>query len=451
MGEYEQSVTRSQREVYDWIDANWFPVILGGATLLLTVATLYEFAENPWYIHKDSALFQHAGWYIGQGAHLYVDIWDLKPPLIYAVSTLLAFLSFGNMHLLHVYGIVVAVAAMIAGVTLTGVITHRLTDDGFASVVAAASIFVVTSTYLFPYAGIRPKYLAFCCSAAALLLAIEDRPLYSGIAAALAAGFWQLGALVGFLVVAMAYDRSGRPGMLRAIAGGVAVAVATVLPFVLAGDATALFVEVVLGPIYGVVHYTIPGRLLRTVIELGWGILLIPLGVYAWGRALAADYRRYWWLAVGGGLYLLQLFLEFQGAIELILLVLFLALGVGVLVAEIDSRSRRVLVACGILLLVGGSLYWNAASVTPVKDSVEAQYDHWDVPDYPSLPADPAGWPSMQAIYWGKLQPRYCNYRLGDKQKYFQQQTDGSLYKRQCGQWPYDESPVAWIEHGFPT
>ncbi|MFD1588830.1 DolP-mannose mannosyltransferase [Halorientalis brevis] len=449
MEEFYGKVPRTRRGWYDWIDTNWFLVLLGGATVFLTLATIYQFSQHPFYVNKDSALFQHAGWYIGQGAELYVDIWDLKPPLIYAVTTVLAVLSFGNMELLHLLSVAVAVATIVGGVTLVGVITHRLTNDGFASVVAGASTFVVTSTYMFPFAGIRPKYFAFLCGATALLMAIDDRPFLSGVAAAMGAGFWQMGGLLAFLVVGMALQRSGWRAAGRTVAGGVTVATLTVLPFVLTGNAIPLFVEVVLAPIYGVIRYTIPGRLLRTVIELGPGVALIPLGVYGWGRAAVADYDEYWWVAVGGGLYLLQVFLEFQGAIEMILVLMFLALGVGVLVAETSTPSRQSLVAVCILLLVATSFHWNEAATTPFKDAVEEEYEDWDVANYESLPEDPDGWPSMQTIYWEKRQPEYCHYRLGHKQKYFEQETGGTLVKETCGQWPYDEPAGEWFLGGL--
>lgn len=439
------SMPRTWQELHAWIDTNWFRVLLAGATLVLTLATSYQFSQSPFYIHKDSALFQHAGWYIGQGARLYVDIWDLKPPLIYAVTTVLAVLSGGDMHLLHLISIAVAVATNIAGVTLVGVLTHRLTDDGVASVVAGATIFGITTVYMFPFAGIRPKYFAFLCTVAGLLLAVEDRPFASGVVAAMGAAFWQLGGLVAVLVVGMGFQRGGRRGALRTLGGGVTMAVVTVLPFALTGDLVPLFVEAVLAPVYGVTRYTIPGRLLKFVIELGPGVLAVPLGVYGWGVALRDDYREYWWIAVGGMLYLLQVFLEFQGAIEMILLFVFLALGVGLLVSSASRPSRKWLLAGCIVLLVVTSFHWNESDHTPVKDAVETEYEDWDVPNYQSLPPDPEGWPSMQTIYWEKRKPEYCHYRLGHKQKYFEQETGGTLYKRTCGQWPYDDLPLDWV------
>lgn len=438
-------VPESREEWHGWAERHWLPAIVVGATTLLVVATLVRFVKAPYYISDDSALFQHAGWYISQGATLYVDIWDLKPPLIYAVTTALAVFSGGNMAVLHLLSVAVSIVTISAGVALVGVLTHRLTDDGVASMAAAGTIFVVPSVYAYPAAGIRPKYFAFLFATAALLLAVDDRPLASGAAAAACAGFWQLGAPIALLVVAMGWRRGGRVGLGRAIGGGLLVTAAVVLPFVLTGLSIPLFVEVVLAPIYGIERYTVPGRLLRLVFELGYGVLLVPIGVYGWYGAVAADRDRYWWIAVGGGGYTLQIFLEFQGAIEIILLLVFLALAVGLLVADAGSPSRRSAVIGVVLLLAASSGYWAAGPVTPVKDRVANASDEHSTPAYESLPADPEGVPSMQAIYWGKLEPDICHYRLGHKQKHFVQVTGGTLAKSTCGRWPFGERPAEWL------
>ncbi|WP_253738725.1 DolP-mannose mannosyltransferase [Halohasta salina] len=443
------SLPRSRRGLSDAVDRHWFRLLLGGSALVVGVVTLLQFWAAPFYINKDSALFQHAGWSILNGAELYVDIWDLKPPLIYFVTVVLAAVSFGDMAVLHVLSVIVAVAAVVAGITLVGVLTHRLTDDGVAAILAAGSMLVLTSLYGFPYAGIRPKYLAFCCGVGALVLAVDDRPFVAGGVGAMAAGFWQLGAPIALLVVGMSAQRGGWDGLWRAIGGGATVTVLTVVPFVAQGNAVPLFVETVLAPLYGVEGYTIVGRLLRFVIEIGYGVAIVPLAVAGWGLAVAD--RDHWWVAVGGGLYLFQLFLEFQGAIELVLLFVFLAVGVGLLVAEWSRPSSRAVIAGCVVLLIVTSGYWNLHGVVgespepPGRAAIDAEYDRWEVPKYDSLPDDPEGWPSMETIYWEKRQPDQCHYRLGLKQQYFEQETGGSLYKSTCGQWPFAEPPAEWL------
>lgn len=445
MASYSVSAPTTAGELYRVLDTNWFQVLVVVTTVVVTLSTIFMFWLNPFYIHKDSALFQHGGWWITEGATLYVDIWDLKPPLIYFVTTLLALVSFGNMTVLHVLSIIVAVLTVIAGITLVGVLTHRLTDDGFASLVAGLTMLVLTSLYGFPFAGLRPKYFAFLCGVAGLLLAVDDQPFLGGLIGAAAAGFWQLGAPVAFLVVGIGLQRGGLRAAGRAIGGGLTMTAITVLPFALNGTLIPLFVEAVLAPIYGVERFTLDARLIKLLIQFGPGVAVFPLGIYGWGRALVDDYTDYWWVAVGGVGYLYQIFLEFQGAIELVFPIVFLALGVGLFVSFTERPSRQSVIAgCMVLLVITGA-YWSIAAALPIKTSLEAEYDERDINNYPSLPDDPEGWPSMQTIYWEKQQPEYCHYRLGVKQQYFEGATGGTLYKSTCGQWPYEEPPAVWL------
>jgi hypothetical protein len=449
-GAYRSVAGRSRDEYSDIADRHWFSLLVAGAALVVGLGSGYEFLQNPTGISTDSALFQHAGWYITEGATPYVDFWDLKPPLIYGVTTLLAALSGGNMLVLHVLSVLVAMATVVAGVVLVGVLVHRLTGDGVASLAAAGTMFVVPSVYMYPHAGIRPKYFAFLCAAGALVLAVDDRPAASGAVAAAAAGFWQLGAVVALLVAGMGLTRNGWRGFGWTVAGGLAVAVAVVAPFVLQGLAIPLFVEVVLAPVYAVERYTVGGRLLEAIVELGYGVLLVPLGVYGGLRAAVGEPRTYWWVGAGGVLYTLQVFLELQGAIETVLLVVFLAVGVGLLAADPPRPSRQSTVVAVVLLLAVGSFYWGHSPVTPVRDTVEEAQADLQVSAYETLPPDPPGVPSMQTIYWEQHRPDICHYRLGHKQKYFAHLTGESLTKRTCGQWPFAEPPGEWLRDRVP-
>lgn len=432
-----------------WLDRHWLAVLAAGASLLLGVAAIGRFVREPFYVSTDSALFQHAGWYIAQGATPYVDFFDVKPPLIYAVTTGLAFLTGGNMAALHVLSVALASAAVVGGVVVVGLLAYRLTNDAGASLLAGATTFVLPSLYLFPSAGIRPKYLAFLFGATALLLAVSDRPTASGAAGAMGAAFWQLGAPIALLVVAMGWQRDGARAAGRTVLGGGLVAVAVIAPFVLAGLTVPLFVEAVLTPVVAVEQYTVQGRLFEIVLELGYGVLVLPVGALGWFLAAREDLARYWWVGAGGAVYALQLFLEFQGGIEAVLLLLFLSLGVGLLYATARTPARRRLLVGLVVVLAVGSLVWTSSPVAPGEATVEERYEATSVPNYESLPATPEDAPSMQTIYWEQRRPERCHYRFGQKQRYFLQETGGSLETQTCGEWPYDDPPVEWLVGRF--
>jgi hypothetical protein len=439
------TVPRTWTDLHDWIETHWFPLLLGGAIALLVAGTGYQFLDHPWYISDDSALFQHGGWYVTQGATPYVDFWDLKPPLIYAVTTPLALLSGGNMAVLHVLSVLVAAAAIVTGATLVGVINHRLTGNGVASVAAGWTVFVVTTLVTYPWAGIRPKYMALCFGALALLLAVEERFFASGAVAAVTAGFWHLGAPLALLVAAMGSVEGGRRGLGRALAGGALVTALVLAPFALTGTVGPLFVEVVLTPLYGAGEYSLAARLLEPIYEIGWGIAVFPLGIYGWFLASEANWHRYWWVAVGGIAYQLFFFVEMAGAIDAVMAVPFAALGVGAVVAETRTPSRRVLLLGLVVLLVASSVHWNEAATTPVRDELAAVQESLGTVEYGPLAERPPGVPSMETIYWEQRRPATCHYRMDKKQRAFVYATGGTLQEPTCGHWPFDEPPLPWL------
>lgn len=442
---YHRLGQRRRERLLAYLADNWLLVLATVATLAVTLTTLTQFLVDPFELSQDSAMFQHGGWYVTQGATPYVDFFDVKPPLIYAVTAALALLSGGNMAVLHVLSVTVAAAASIAGVVLVGRLNYELTGDGLASLLAGLTMFAITTLYDYPAAGIRPKYLAFALGTAGLLLAVRDRPAGSGALAAASAGVWQLSAPLVGLVAAIGYVRNGRRSLGRVLAGVGLVTAAVVGPYVLAGAVEPVLVEAVLAPLLGNQHYTLAGRFFEIVLELGPGALVLPVGAYGLLRAGRRAPRRYWWACAGGGLYLLQLLVEMQGALDVVVLVAFMALGVGHLAARASTPSRQSMAAAAVLLLLLSAGYWNHGSITPVRDEVEDAQEAWGVPSYERLPADPAGVPSIQTIYWEQREPANCHY-LGDiKQKAYLRQTGGSVERGPCGQWPFEEPPLEWL------
>jgi hypothetical protein len=66
------------------------PATLGALALLLVLAGVLGMATSPlaYGALADKEFFRYAGMALGQGARLYVDFFDHKPPLIHAVAAL---------------------------------------------------------------------------------------------------------------------------------------------------------------------------------------------------------------------------------------------------------------------------------------------------------------------------------------------------------------------------
>ena len=110
--------------------------ILGivGVLLITTVVYLPGLVAGPSF---DAAVFATVGWLATEGRHPYVDVWDHKPPLIYAVHALIKLAAAdGQWWTLTVAASIGATGAAALGV---GWILRRRTSPAVAAVAAMAA------------------------------------------------------------------------------------------------------------------------------------------------------------------------------------------------------------------------------------------------------------------------------------------------------------------------
>lgn len=400
---------------------------------------------NPPVVDTDPAFYQHVGWYVTRGGVPYVDVWDVNPPLTFAVAAVLAVVAGGNLLLQHALGVLLTFAAVGAAVVLTGWLAYDLTGDDAAAVAAALVLLVPAEVYGLPPYGLRSQFFALLFGVLALVLVRRARPFAAGACAAAAGGFWQPGGAVALLVVGMAAQESGRTGAMRAIAGGLAVAGLVVLPFLAVGAFAPMVAQTVLAPLYGQEPYTLLARTYRLALAMGYGTVLLPVAVAGWGLSaipgagwspFALDLWERWWVPAGGLLYGLQVYLvNFDGSLDALLFLVFVALGVAVVVAALPADGGRWAVAAVGLLVVTGPV-WHLAPSVPPRGTVETQYEQADKDANPALEGAGSAVPEMQTIYWEKREPNSCHYRLSHTELRWTAQTDARLDDRRCGTWP---------------
>lgn len=414
-------------------------------TTLLVVAVALELGAYVAYavadrapVKPDSALFEHVGWAVAHGAVPYVDVWDVKPPLVYAVTTALALVSGGDVGLLHALSGLASTVAVVGTVLLTGDLAHRLTGDDLASVVAGLVLLVPAEVYgLTPY-GVRAKYLAAVFGTAGLWLALRDRPLSAGACAALAAGCWQPGGGVVLLAGGLARQRGGRRALLRLVVGLAAVTGLVLLPFLATGALVPLVVETVVAPLVGAPPFTIAGRLLSVALALGYGTVLVVPAALGWWRSVAVAPERAWWVAAGGVIFGLQVLLvDMEGALDAILWLVFLALGVGLFAASL-SAGRKRLIAYAVVGLALTGPGWHLVPTAPLRPTLAALH-HQAQPAAATIrrPAGATLVPDVRTILWRHLDPSTCHYRLSEKELRYVRATGGRLDATRCGRWPF--------------
>ncbi|WP_246999692.1 DolP-mannose mannosyltransferase [Halosolutus gelatinilyticus] len=428
------------------------------AVLGLTVAVLFggglvAYFLTAWpMIATDAAFFQHVGWYIIEGGVPYVDVWDVNPPIPFAITAVLALLSGGDMLVLHGLSVLLTELVAAASVLLVGWVAYRVTEDDAAAVSAGLTMFVVPELFALPLLGVRAQFYSLFFGVLALALALSDRPFLAGVAAALSAGSWQSGTAFAPLVVGIAYQRNGGKDALSAIAGAAVVTGAVVLAFALAGALVPMVVQTVVAPLVAGSSYTLAQRIYLILIVFGYGAVLLPVALYGWARA-ARDFRTHWWLPAGGAIFAFQvLIIDMDGSTDALLWVTFVALGVAVAVKRMPSRrsdatnsrerdARRArryrwIAVVVVALIVVSGFGWNVGSPPP-KSTLEAMEQEAD-PGEPTpitVTRDDADVPSIRTIYWEKRTPETCHYRLSWNELRWISRTDSRLDARECGGW----------------
>ena len=433
---------------FDWI-AVLGPIV---AILYATGFAAYLLTEWP-TIAIDPAFFQHTGWYVLQGGVPYVDIWDVNPPVPFAITTALAAIAGGNMYVLHLLSVILTLLVAAAGVLLVGWVAFLATEEDAAAVAAGLTMLVVPELFVLPLAGVWAQFYALFFGALALALALRDRPFLAGAAAALSAGSWQSGAAFLPLVVGMTYQRTGGTDALRTVAGGGVVIGVVVLVFAAAGALVPMVVQTVIAPLVAGSPYTLAERVFSILLVFGYGSVLLPVAFYGWAHTAACDRRSRWWIPTGGLLLGLQvLVVDLDGSTDAFLWLAFVALGVAVTVdraiawrsvaanrpSDDANRTNRyrwtvVVLVAGLIVLSG--LAWNAGSPPPKSTLESMEQEAEPDEDLPISPGD-ADSPSMRTIYWEQLQPETCHYRLSWVEVRWIAMTDDRLDAERCDGWP---------------
>lgn len=407
----------------------------------------------------DSALFQHAGWYVTQGATPYVDIWDIKPPLVVETTTFLAVLSSGNMYHLHLLSVIATAAAGVGTVYLTAVLTYELTSNETSGFVAGLTVLTFAAFHYLPATGFRPRYFAMFFGLSAILLQLRGFHFASGAATAMGVGFTQHTIIFLLLTLGLVVQERSRRNLVLALVGVLVVTFAMVLPIVLLGAFVPMIVEVILVPLSvsestGVTSILV--KFARGILNLGYASIPVLLGVYGLLRVAPSKFRDTWWVVIGGTVYATQvLFIDFDGVDDLFFVLLFVSIGCGLLVDSMRKREVNVIsiavavaVTISVFWLGGGgivsspvnkssqdTMLWSTIQYT--KSAVGAGYQGTYLGSNSSIPdASQYGPSKIEHIYWNKVKPESCHYRLSGTEAAWIKKTNRPVIADECGQFP---------------
>lgn len=357
--------------------------------------------------HTDTVILEYVGWFVARGNTLYVDIWEIKPPLAFLPSYLFAALTGGNLYAVHLLGVATTALALALTAAFAARAVGTVTDAPLAGVAVGVAVFALPDLFYRPWMGYKAKMVVFALGLAGLERALRDRWGASGLLSGLAVGVWQLGVLFPLVTTGDAL-RTRSPAVLRRhLAGGGAALAAILLAVLLYADPEGFLAQVVLGPlVLASEGGAFDPRTYMLFFPGDTGYWFTVLGAGGLGLAFVRDeYAAARPLAVGGLLMgLVVVFVDFDGLWDVVGPLVFCAVGVGLVVGALPRRVRlAAVVALGLTL---------APAFAP---SALARHDPVDPKPTDRLP--PATASERERLYWSGQPVASCRFFGGRTQR----------------------------------
>lgn len=359
----EQYQSRSRWSMLtQYVPTQWWVSIVV-LTCVLEYAIFFPITGTR-VIAGDAAIFLYGGDLLVEGYAPYLYWWDIKPPLIYDVTALIALVAPHDPWMQFYIGSMLTALATIATVALAGMVVYRVTQSNPAAIVSCLVIIGFVSFLHRPVRGIFPKPFVFALGLAAIWLSLDDRHVLAAACGVCAAGFWQFGLIFTAIPFARAWyhERDVLPEMVGV---GAFCTILAVAPIVLLGGGRAMIHQVISALLaYHNGGLTIVERLAKLIeyTPLIWPLLLA--GIAGVIEFVTRRRRHYWLLALIVWPIIQLGFLDFDFSPDVTLFVVACALGLGIAVGSLHREGtltphRLMLVLCCIGLLTTASIATN--------------------------------------------------------------------------------------------
>jgi hypothetical protein len=393
-------------EVSKTIEQHWFGIVLICGVIGELAGNLFAHITG-YRIWKDSFFFLHAGWYMNEGAVLYCDIWDITPPLIFYLSSILSFIADGIPAVQHALATVAAAGAVILTAVMISKLVYLKTKNGFVSIIGGMSLYVMPDMYMYPIRVFHPEYFSILFLASGLYYLEKEYFLFAGLLLAISSGFYQHAIILTGIGALRSYQKSKFDFGYYAL-GGMIVAIFTLLPLLITGSLSAA------------INATIFDALMKTsnsgssflsifdkILNLRGPIIILFLtGIAGWVVGVKNNIQDLWWLFIAGVLHLLLLFFDFSSTLDLPLLLVFLAIGTALLFRTIEIEKLGVLL---IAILIFTSVIWATNPMGIVSEVKSTPVESESPPEATSQIIVEDN-PSLQEIFWSRLRPENRGY-----------------------------------------
>ncbi|MFC6952163.1 DolP-mannose mannosyltransferase [Halorubellus litoreus] len=443
------AVASVQRRVDAALAERWRALVLVLATVAQTVSA-FRVLSRPGYPRlRDSKIFEYVGWQLARGTTLYVETFEVKPPLSFETTALLSLIAGDDQLLYHHLNVALTCAVAVLAVALVAEFAHALCGEPAAAVAAACSLYVLPQFALRSGFGFKAKYFVLAAGLLALWLARDDvgvlgrvagdgrarsaSDVLAGVAAAAAVGYWQLAAVVPVVVLGMA-ARRGRRAVGRVVAGGALASLVVLAPVLAAGvdGVVAMVNQTVLVSRYATQGGSALDRAVRAPNMLYWGRPLFAVGLV--GLAVAAVHGRdrggAWPLAACGAWFLgVVVAFDLDAAPDLFPTLAFVAVGVGVVAGRRGPAVRGVVLSLAVAAAVVNVAFLGGFGV------VVEPFDLAEGPPSvaePETVAAPYSTAEHHALLWHGIPAETCHVFFGPTQRAWVAAVDGDPLAERC-------------------
>jgi hypothetical protein len=380
-------------------------------------------SAGEWPRLRDSMIFEYVGWRLARGERLYVDVWEIKPPLAFEVTGGLALLSGGNVTLYHVLALLATSGALVGSAVLAAAIVEELTGDSPGAVIGGLTVFVLPAYFWRALIGFKSKYFVILFGFLLVWLLLRDRPALAGVAGAAAVGFWQMAIVFPVVGFGWVLQEGNRSDLRRFVAGGIGASAIILVPVAIWGALPAMLAEAVLTPLL-ITERTTPGENLRFALSLlGKSLPVALVGIAGYAGSLTRSRRGREWplLVVLGWFTAVVLFFDLDFYPDLFPWFAVIGIGVGLAVghgSDYSSRALGVAMASLVVLSVATMGGFGAGGTgvpatgsfdttmdldpNPPYNGTEAQYLFWTGEDAESCRLF-AGWTQARLIRQANL------------------------------------------------
>ncbi|MFB6187958.1 MAG: DolP-mannose mannosyltransferase, partial [Halobacteriaceae archaeon] len=330
----------------------WRSLIVGQTTLLLLFVVSPNFLlPGRARLGADETLFAYSGWLWAETAKVpYLHLWDVKPPAIHETAALFSLLSGGNPWGIALLSALFMCLLIIGSNVLIGQLVYYHTSNPIAAYIAGTTPLVYPTYYNLAATGLRPKHFTIFFGLLGMYLyLVKDRWALGGFSVAIAAGYWQFGVIFPIIAVVTSYT-AGKSELKAVVGGGFGATLLVVAPVYISSPAafSSMLVEVIGTSVRVTEPLELGVRLRKFLRFLSFALPVIGLGLF--GAVLAGIKRETAWITAGAGWFFLQVFrFDLDSTPDLLLLVIFAALGLGILIEVVDEESIPLYLVLGVV------------------------------------------------------------------------------------------------------